>query len=74
MSQPILDQRISQLAQFAEFLPVEGGDGPDQRDLVVQDVAGERGGDQFIEQARVEAAWLDLSARMFARTLRLLER
>jgi hypothetical protein len=62
------------MPQLAEFLPVEDGNRPDERDLVVEEISAERGGDQFIEQARVEAAWLDLSARMFARTVRLLER
>jgi hypothetical protein len=66
---------IAQMPQLAEFLPVEDGNRPDERDLVVEDVSAERGGDQFIEQARVEfsdTAWLDLSARMLARTLRAL--
>jgi hypothetical protein len=75
MSQPILDQRITNLAQTPDLSLIEDGNRPDERDLVVEEISAERGGDQFIEQARVEfsdTAWLDLSARMLARTLRAL--
>jgi hypothetical protein len=76
MSLP-LDQRITNFSEPPDLSLIEDGNRPDERDLVVEEISAERGGDQFIEQTRVEfsdTAWLDLSARMLARTLRLLER